>query len=205
MPSLFGIVLREYAGWRGSASNKMLMTAPKKELRPALFLDRDGVINVDREYVCRVEDFEFVDGAPDVIRAFNKKGWRVFVVTNQTGIAQGFYTEKDMHTIHAHMEAELAKHDAYLDHIYFCPYHDDAQIERYRLMSDLRKPRPGMLLQAMRDYPTCLKSSFMIGDKTTDMAAAKAAGIGSHFFQGDNLQTFIDDIFDDQSRHLTSM
>ena len=160
------------------------------EMRPALFLDRDGVINVDKGYVNRIEDFEWVEGAAEAIAAFNKRGWYVFVVTNQSGIARNYYTEADMHTLHEWMQAELAKAGAHIDRIYYCPYHEEGENLAYRKDSFDRKPKPGMLLHAMSDFPVKRELSFMIGDKEADMQAARAAGVAGFLFSGGNLAQF---------------
>ncbi|WP_084397992.1 D-glycero-alpha-D-manno-heptose-1,7-bisphosphate 7-phosphatase [Henriciella aquimarina] len=158
--------------------------------RPALFLDRDGVLNVDRGYVSRVEDFEWIEGAIDCVANFKRRGWFVFVVTNQSGIARGLYTEEDMQTLHAHMAEELEKAGTAIDHFYYAPWHEAGEIARYRRESIDRKPGPGMLLQAMADFPVNREQSFLIGDKQTDMEAARAAGVGAFLFTGGNLATF---------------
>ena len=158
--------------------------------RPALFLDRDGVLNVDRGYVSRIEDFEWIEGAKACIKAFNARNWWVFVVTNQSGIARGYYTEADMQSLHAHMAKELAELDAKIDHFYFSPYHEAGEIARYRKASPDRKPGPGMLISAMRDYPVIKEQSFMIGDKQTDMQAAQAAGLPGFLFTAGNIHDF---------------
>lgn len=160
------------------------------EMKPALFLDRDGVINVDRGYVSQVDDFEWIDGAADTIRAFKARGWFVFVVTNQSGIARGYYTEEDMQTLHDWMSSQLAEASAEIDRIYYCPFHDEGEIERYRKDSFDRKPKPGMLLQAMAEFPVRREASFLIGDKPTDIEAARAAGVGAFLFSGGNLADF---------------
>ncbi len=164
------------------------MAAP----RPALFLDRDGVINVDRNYIYRVEDFDWIEGAQDVIHRFNGMGWWVFVVTNQSGIARGYYTEEQMQTLHDWMTEELAKTGAHIDRVYHCPYHEDGTIPRYRKDRFDRKPKPGMLIRAMTDFPVIKARSFMIGDKQADMEAAQAAGVRGFLFTGGNLSTFAD-------------
>jgi len=162
------------------------------DARPALFLDRDGVINVDRHYIFRREDFEWIPGAQDVIRRFNAMGWWVFVVTNQSGIARGFYTEDDMQVLHDWMSAELAKAGAHIDRIYHCPFHEDGTIARYRRDSYDRKPKPGMLIRAMTDFPVIKERSFLIGDKQADLDAAKAAGVRGFLFTGGDLSQFAD-------------
>lgn len=161
-----------------------------KETRPALFLDRDGVLNVDRKFVARVEDVEWIEGASNCVRNFRARGWYIIGVTNQTGIAMGRYTEADMQTVHDHMQLVLSKQNAALDAIYHCPYHPDATDPRYRKDSIDRKPKPGMILSAMADFPIKREASFLIGDKQTDIEAARAAGIGGFLFKGGNLATF---------------
>lgn len=160
------------------------------DLRPALFLDRDGVINIDKGYVSRVEDFEWIDGAVETIAAFNSRGWYVFIVTNQSGIARNYYSEADMHILHEWMQSELKTRGAHIDRIYHCPFHDEGENPAYRKASFDRKPSPGMLLQAMSDFPVKREQSFLIGDKETDISAAQAAGIAGFLFRGGNLAEF---------------
>ncbi len=160
------------------------------QLRPALFLDRDGVLNVDKGYVSRIDDFEWIQGAASCIRTFNKRGWYVFLVTNQSGIARGYYTEADMFAVHEWMQTELSARGALLDRIYHCPYHEAGEIAHYRKDSFDRKPKPGMLLRAMADFPVKREASFLIGDKQSDIEAAHAAGVGGFLFKGGNLANF---------------
>jgi D-glycero-D-manno-heptose 1,7-bisphosphate phosphatase len=160
--------------------------------RPALFLDRDGVINVDRNYVYRVEDFEWVEGARETIARFNAMNWLVFVVTNQSGIARGFYTEEQMQTLHDWITAELAAAGAHIDRIYHCPFHEEGTIARYTRDSFDRKPKPGMLIRAMTDFAVIKERSFLIGDKQADLEAAKGAGVRGFLFSGGNLSSFAD-------------
>ena len=172
-----------------------------RDPRPALFLDRDGVINVDRNYIYRVEDFEWIEGAADVIKRFNEKGWWVFVVTNQSGIARGYYTEEQMQTLHDWLQAELAKRDAKIAQIYHCPFHEDGTIPRYTKDSYDRKPKPGMLIRAMTDFPVIKERSFLIGDKQADLEAAKAAGVRGFLFSGGNLSQFADWVLADMGEN----
>ncbi len=158
--------------------------------RPALFLDRDGVINVDKGYVRSVDAFEWIDGAAKTIAAFNARGWLVFVVTNQSGIAHGYYTEAEMHDLHAWMCAELEKSGARIDRIYYCPFDKDGTVPAFARDSYDHKPNPGMLLQAMTDFAVDKDRSFLIGDKETDIAAARAAGIQGFLFSGGDLSRF---------------
>jgi D-glycero-D-manno-heptose 1,7-bisphosphate phosphatase len=160
--------------------------------RPALFLDRDGVINVDKSYVYRSADFEWIEGARETIRRFNDKNWWVFIVTNQSGIARGYYTEEQMQELHDWLAAELATSGAHIDRVYHCPFHEDGTIARYRKDSFDRKPKPGMLFRAMTDFPVIKDRSFLIGDKQADLEAAQAAGVRGFLFSGGNLATFAD-------------
>ncbi|MEO0981402.1 MAG: HAD family hydrolase [Pseudomonadota bacterium] len=159
-------------------------------MAPALFLDRDGVLNVDKGYVSRIEDFEWTPGAAACVRSFKARGWFVFVVTNQSGIARGLYTEDEMHTLHDWMLGELAADGAEIDRIYYAPDHAEGTVARYRKDSFDRKPKPGMLLRAMADFPVKREASFLIGDKQTDIQAAHAAGVGGFLFSGGDLHQF---------------
>ncbi len=158
--------------------------------RPALFLDRDGVLNADKGYVARPEDFEWMPGAKACIRRFNDLGYLVFVVTNQTGVAYGFYSEADVVAVHDHMLRELAEAGGRIDRIYECCWHPAATIAAYRQDSEHRKPRPGMLLQAMADYPIDKTRSLLIGDKQSDLEAAAAAGVRGFLYRGGDLLDF---------------
>lgn len=160
------------------------------DFRPALFLDRDGVLNVDQGYVAAVDKFVWIPGAIDCIRNFNARNWYVFVVTNQSGIAFGHYSEADMQAVHNHMLDQAGAGGAHIDRIYHCPYHENGSDPRYTRDSFDRKPKPGMLLQAMADFPVQREASFLIGDKPTDLAAARAAGVGAFQFSSGNLATF---------------
>ncbi len=159
-------------------------------LRPALFLDRDGVLNVDRGFVSQVRDVQWIDGAIDCIKAFKARNWFVFIVTNQSGIAYGHYTEADMQAVHDHMLDAIHAAGTGIDHIYHCPYHEQGTVARYTRDSFDHKPQPGMLLRAMADFPLKRESSFLIGDKQTDIQAAHAAQIGGFLFTGGNLADF---------------
>ena len=161
-------------------------------LRPALFLDRDGVLNEDQGYVHRWEDFRWIPGAKETVAAFNRAGWLVFVVTNQSGIGRGYYTEEAMHALHARMNAELAAAGARVDAIYFCPQHPEAPLERYRHPDPPgRKPNPGMILRAIADRHIDPARSFLIGDQPSDLEAARRAGVPGFRFEGGNLDHFV--------------
>jgi D-glycero-D-manno-heptose 1,7-bisphosphate phosphatase len=145
--------------------------------RPAAFLDRDGVLNIDRGYVYRADQLEWIAGAFAAVRLLNEAGLYVLVVTNQSGVARGFYDEAAVRQFHAHMQAELARHGACVDAFYYCPHHPAGTVERYAVSCACRKPGIGLFEQAARDWPIDLNRSFLIGDKDSDMAAAAALKI----------------------------
>lgn len=145
--------------------------------RPALFLDRDGVLNVDHGHVGSIDRFEWIDGAIDTVRRANDLGWLVFVVTNQAGVAKGHYDEDAVRALHQFMQAELLAHGAHIDEYRYCLYHPQGSVERYRCVSDDRKPSPGMLLDLMKRWPVDKDRSLMVGDKDSDIEAAGAAGV----------------------------
>ena len=161
-------------------------------LRPALFLDRDGVLNEDRGYVHRWEDFCWIPGAREAVAAFNARDWWVFVVTNQSGVGRGYYPEADVLALHARMEADLAAAGAQIDAFYYCPFHPEALEDRYRHPDPPdRKPNPGMLLKAMADWPVDAARSVMVGDKAIDLEAGQRAGVRSLLFPGGDLEAFL--------------
>jgi D-glycero-D-manno-heptose 1,7-bisphosphate phosphatase len=146
------------------------------DLRPALFLDRDGVINEETGYLHRPQDLVLIEGAARTIARANMLGVPVVVVTNQAGIGRGLYTEADYHAVQAHLERLLRTFGARLDASRFCPHHPEQGVGAYRRDCDCRKPRPGLLLAAARDLGLDLARSVLVGDKAADLAAGRAAG-----------------------------
>ena len=155
--------------------------------KPAAFLDRDGVINVDSGYVYRPDDFAWIEGAREAVKFLNDNAYLVFVVTNQGGVAHGFYEEDDVLSLHRWLSGELALIGAHIDAFFYCPHHPDGVREEYRKACHFRKPSPGMLEAAMAQWPVEKSRSFLIGDKPTDAEAAAAAGVRGYMFNGDNL------------------
>lgn len=147
-------------------------------LRRAVLLDRDGVINEERDYVHRIDDFVLLPGVVPALQNLQAAGWALVVVTNQGGIGKGLYTESDMNALHAHLRALLAAQGVRLDGIYHCPHHPQGLGALRRADCDCRKPRPGLLLQAARELGLDLAASVLVGDKRSDIDAARAAGAG---------------------------
>lgn len=159
--------------------------------RPAAFLDRDGVLNVDRGYVHRASQVEWIPGAIAAVKRLNDAGYFVFVVTNQAGVARGLYGEDEIDVLHRWMAAELQRFGAHVDRFEYCPYHAEGVVERYRIASDRRKPAAGMLFDCMARYPVDRARSFLIGDKQSDLEAARTAGVRGHLFEGPDLDDFV--------------
>jgi len=147
--------------------------------KKAVFLDRDGTINVDRGFVHTSEEFIFIDGVIEAISHLKKMGFILVVVTNQSGIARGLYTEEDVNRLHDFVNQELHMHGTAIDQFYFCPHHPEAAVRSYRKDCECRKPKPGMILQALSDLSIDPKTSYMIGDMMRDICAGKSAGIRS--------------------------
>ena len=157
---------------------------PRTLERRALFLDRDGVCNVDHGWVGSRDRFDWVPGARETIAAATQAGWHVFIVTNQSGVARGHYGEADVHALLAWMGDTVMQIGGTIDDYRFCPFHPDAALPAYRKASDWRKPAPGMLLDLLRAWNVDGTRCMMIGDQPSDMEAAAAAGVAGHLFAG---------------------
>ena len=159
------------------------MTPTHQAPIPAVFLDRDGTINVDYGHIQTPEDLTLLSGAATAIRQLNESQYLSVVVTNQSVIARGECTENDMDGIHSRLQSLLGEHGASIDRIYYCPHHPDPLISRGRpdlkIVCDCRKPKPGLIMKAARDMNIDLNMSWMVGDMTSDIEAAKRAGIRS--------------------------
>ena len=146
----------------------------RRRTRPAAFLDRDGVLNVDYGYPHKPEQLTWIAGAPEAVRLLNEAGYYVIVITNQSGVARGFFSEGAVHAFHAHMQQALRAQGAHIDAFYYCPHHPQGKVKELAIVCRCRKPAPGLLEQAARDWPIARGGSFFIGDKDDDMAAASA-------------------------------
>ena len=171
----------------------------------AVFLDRDGVLNTDNGYVSQVDDFEFIEGVIDACKIIKDKGYLLIVISNQSGIARGYFSEEQFHTLTEWMDWSLADRGVDLDGIYYCPHHEEKGQGKYKVACDCRKPKPGMLLNAIEDLNIDISNSILVGDKVSDLQAGIAAGIKNNYLvktgkeitkEGDELAT---DIFDDLS------
>ena len=162
---------------------------PGRHRRPALFLDRDGVLNVDDGYTHKIEDLRWIDGAIETVRRANDLGALVIVVTNQAGVARGLYDLAAVDRFHAAMQAQLAGAGAHVDAFYACPFHPDAAVDAWRHADHPdRKPNPGMLLRAIAEWPIDVAASALIGDREMDVEAARRAGVAGTLFSGGDLR-----------------
>lgn len=158
----------------------------------AVFLDRDGVLNVDHGYTHKPETLEWQPGAREAVAAIKNAGYLAIVVTNQSGIARGYYTEVQMDAFHSEMNAQLKRIGTHIDAFYFCPYHAKATVSKY-LHADHpdRKPNPGMILRAVKDWSIDLSASFLVGDKTGDIEAARRASVTGLLYGSGRLDDLI--------------
>lgn len=157
----------------------------------AVFFDRDGVLNVDVCYLYKKEDFVWIDGAIESIKYCNDADIKVIVVTNQSGVARGYYTEADVRELHLWMNKELQTHRAWIDAFYYCPHHPKGVIAEYVRNCSCRKPNPGLVENACEDYNVDKERSLLVGDKESDMECARRAGIRGIRFMNGNLLAFI--------------
>jgi D-glycero-D-manno-heptose 1,7-bisphosphate phosphatase len=145
--------------------------------RPAAFLDRDGVLNIDHGYTHRLDELDIVPGADEAVRLLNDAGYLVVVVTNQSGVARGLYGEDEVRRFNEELAKRLGAQGAHIDAFYHCPHHPEGSVARFAVACDCRKPKPGMLAQAARDFAIDRTRSFLIGDRHGDSEAAAAFGI----------------------------
>ncbi len=154
----------------------------------AAFLDRDGVINRDKGYVFRKEEFEFIDGVFEACRVLESLDYKIIIATNQSGIGRGYYTEDDFQALNDWMLGVFAENQVNITAVYYCPYHPQFGLGRYRQDSPYRKPGPQMLLDAAAEYRLDLRASFIVGDKLSDYEAGRAAGVSRCYLIGDGIE-----------------
>ena len=146
--------------------------------QPAVFIDRDGVINKETGYVHTKDEFHFIDGIFDACREMNKAGYRIIIVTNQAGIARGYYTEDDFRSLTEWMLKQFSENGIEITDVYYCPHHPVSGLGEYLRDCCCRKPAPGMILRAAREHSLDLEHSILVGDKVTDIESGRAAGVG---------------------------
>lgn len=158
------------------------------------FLDRDGVINKSNKnngYIGKIKDFVLIPGVIKTIKYLKALNYKVVIVSNQSGIARGFFTEKDVNKLHQYLQTKLKVKNTKIDKIFYCPYHINGKIKKYKKKSKLRKPDNGMFKIVNNIWKVDKKNSFMIGDQLTDMEFAKKSGIKGYYFKEKNLYKFI--------------
>jgi D-glycero-D-manno-heptose 1,7-bisphosphate phosphatase len=145
----------------------------------AIFLDRDGTLNVDTGYVHKIPDFAFEKNVLAGLKILQAAGFSFFIITNQAGIGKGYFSEKDFEVFNQHLLEQLALHEIHIEKTYFCPFHPAASVEKYKQDSNFRKPATGMLEQAAKEFPIEIKNSWIIGDKWSDVQTGNNFGIKS--------------------------
>jgi D-glycero-D-manno-heptose 1,7-bisphosphate phosphatase len=164
-------------------------------MNKALFMDRDGVINKEISYLFRIQDFEFINGVFEACIFFQDRGYLLFIITNQAGIARGYYSEDQFHQLNNWMLEQFEEQGIFIAKVYYSPYHPIYGIGRYRQESNCRKPAPGMIIQARDEFNIDLTASILVGDKESDIEAGCSAGVGinvlvrsGHVVNGDYLK-----------------
>ncbi len=164
-------------------------------------LDRDGVLNVDKEYLHKAEDVEWIPGSLEAIAWLKQQGIHVIVVTNQSGVARGYFTEDAVKKLHAWMETKVKKSGGKIEAFYYCPHLPGAAVKQYDVECECRKPKPGMILQALKDLNVPPRNAFLIGDSSRDIEAAEAAGIRGYLYTGGSLLEFVKSVVHDCEQH----
>ncbi len=163
-------------------------------MRKTVFFDRDGVLNVEKNYLYKISDFQWQQEAIAAIKLLQAQNYQVIVVTNQSGVARGYYEETDIQALHNYMQAQLVAQQTKIDAFYYCPHLPEASRKEYAQQCNCRKPAAGMLLTAMQEHPTLVSQSFLIGDKASDLQAAQAAGIRGYLYQQGSLLEFVKNV-----------
>lgn len=148
-------------------------------MKKCVFLDRDGNVNVEKDYLHKIEDFEFEKNAKEAIKIFNDLGYLVVIVTNQSGVARNYYDEESVKTLHNYLRKEVEKIGGRIDGFYYCPHHPEKGIGKYKKKCSCRKPEPGMFLEAQKDLGIDFNQSIVVGDKKSDVDGGKRLGMRS--------------------------
>lgn len=152
-----------------------------------VFFDRDGTLNVDMHYLYKPEEFVWIEGATEAIKYANEQGFKVIVITNQSGVARGYYTEADVHKLHDWMNEQLKAYGAHIDAFYYCPHHTEGIVSEYTKKCECRKPGTKLVEDACRDFDVDKKASVLIGDADRDVECAEKAGIRGVKYEGGSL------------------
>jgi len=156
-------------------------TRANHNIYKAVFIDRDGVVNLDRGYVYKIEDFQFIEGIFDVCRLFQQNNYKIVIISNQSGIGRGYFTADQFNLLNTWMIDAFKKEGVFIERTYYCPHHPEKGIGKYKRECSFRKPNPGMILKAKKDLALDLKKSILIGDKETDIMAGNNAGIAHNY------------------------
>lgn len=162
------------------SSNKRYLEKKVKMSQKALFLDRDGIINEDKSYLCKIEDFVFIDGIFDICKHYLARDYLIFVITNQAGIARGYYSEEDVAILHSWVVKEFESRGIIITDIRYCPHHYEKGTGRYKVDCECRKPKSGMIDDLAESYDIDLSNSVLIGDKSSDIEAGESAGVATN-------------------------
>lgn len=165
-------------------------------MKKILFLDRDGILNEDVAYLHGIYDLRWVPHIVDALLYAKHLGYEFIVVTNQSGVARGYFTVDDVEFLHNYMRDYLEKAGIPILHMYYCPHLPEGTVAEYAVECNCRKPKSGMIFQAMADYDIDREKSFLIGDSQRDIACARGAGIRGYLYNGGNIYTFVKDILD---------
>ena len=157
-------------------------------------LDRDGVLNADKDYLHKPEDVEWIPGSRESIAWLNRQGFRVVVVTNQSGVARGFFTEDTVRMLHEWMATEVKKAGGDIAAFYYCPHLPGSAVKQYDVDCDCRKPKPGLIVKALRDFDVLPCNAFLIGDSPRDVEAAEAAGVKGFLYTGGSMLDLVQKI-----------
>jgi rfaE bifunctional protein nucleotidyltransferase chain/domain len=179
------IALRFDVGFSTTSFIERVRSKPRK----CVFLDRDGVINVDSGYIGNPADFQLIDGVPEALNSLISSGFAVVIVTNQSGIARGYFSEEQYEAVNAYMLKELATRGVHIDGVFHCPHHPDSLIPQYARVCGCRKPAPGLIMRAQRELGLSVADSILIGDKDSDIQAGHKAGVGLSYLVGSKAKT----------------
>lgn len=164
-------------------------------MNKAIFLDRDGTINIEKNYLYKIKDFEFIHGMPDAIARWNQLGFLVIVVTNQAGVARGYYSENDVDILHRYINEQLSEYNAHIDKFYYCPHHPTEGVGKYKKDCNCRKPKTGLIEKAIKENDIDLSKSYLFGDKESDLEAGNKLSIKSFLVDGVSFDINRFDIF----------